>query len=598
MNEWPFHFDGCRLISKRVEMYFRLIFLSLISVGAGSAQIPHTLKEITEIGLIGTEFDERPSASLGSATAFPDGVEGLRIEGFDDNQKPWRLFLPRSGVPISRMHVYRADLDANRRADLLFSDVVIGNGRCVADGSVTTLMFDEVGRPVPWRMDNQALVEDGRVPVLMADLNGDTRAEIVTSDCRYARHEKVELAEDRWITGIYEARDTRWVPLRPESIEPYLLAIKERFPEFEPGFLEWLSSPEPLSPDRLDGLGERLPTKLTGLLSSEIGCDYMNGPPGSAAAEGGCTRMQMSSRTRYADGSVWAGWPPVIFDSPSGREIHFSKARENLETVMKAGLAVRIVGAGQTASYLWSDEAASSSTREIECGLAARVTESKAIKWWEQDVEEETGEEETLHFDTGAFTQPRPIETSAVRTRLPEKQQPPKGRYFSRDGRCFFMPFVESGDKAVREVEDCSKLPSLALEAKSGERILLNSRDNSRRLVSPKQRSFRSLKGYRSPVDGVIKEVRFQEIPGYSGEVVGAVDLEAQWLVQWRGSDRSWFVLHDEEGKPLTKALELEVAGELFDATLYSGAEFLGWHDGEPVEWLKVNVAFEWTVED
>jgi hypothetical protein len=160
------------------------------------------------------------------------------------------------------------------------------------------------------------------------------------------------------------------------------------------------------------------------------------------------------------------------------------------------------------------------------------------------------------------------------------------------------MPFVGTEDKAVREIEDCSKLPSLAIEAKSGERVLLNRRDNWRRVVSPKKRSVRSLRGFRSPVDHVIKEVRFQEIPGYSGEITGAVELGDEWLVQSRGNGRSWLVVHDEEGKPLTKALKFEVDGEPFDADIYTGAEFLRWSDGEPVEWVKVNVAFEWTVKD
>ena len=582
-------------------MYFRLICLSVILVGVATAQIPYPLKEIAEIGLIGTEFDERPSAGLGSATAFPDGAESLRIEGFDDNQKPWRLFVPRTGVPISRMHVFQADLDANGRTDLVFSYVLIGNGRCVGSGSVTTLMFDVAGQPVPWRMDNHALIEDGGVPVLLVDLNGDGRAEIVTSDCTYAQRESVELAEDRWITGVYEARDTRWIPLKLSSLEPWLLAMKQRFPEIEPGYVEWIRSPEQLSPYQLEGWGERGLTRLTGLLTNEIGCEYRNGlPPEDAIPDGGCTRMRMSHSTRYADGSVRADWPPIIVDSPSAREVHFfhfNNVRKHLEMVMAAGLPVRVIGAGQTASFLWVEGELGSPKREIELGLDARIADSRPIKHWERDLEE-TSVEREHSFDTGAFIHPLPIEPSAVPMRPPEKPGPPDGRYFSRDGRCFFMPFVDSGDKAVRELDDCSKLPSLALEAESGERVLLNSRGNWRRMVSAKRLSFRSMRGFRSSADQVIKQVTFHEIPGYSGEVVGAVELEPKWLVQWRGNGQSWFGLHDEKGNPLTRALEFEVDGELFDADLHTGAEFLRWSDGEPVEWLKVNVAFEWAVRD
>lgn len=567
-------------------MLARLICVLVLAHGGALSQTPFPLAEVAEIGMLGTESDGRELVDLGMAEAIPDDASSIRIEGHDDQGDPWRLWLPTSGAYNARLRVYQADLNGDGRRDLLFSDVGIGNGRCVGDGTVITLIFDSAGRPVPWIIPTRAMIQDDGNPVLLVDLNGDGRAEIITSDCEYALRQELYPGEDRWITGIYEARDTIWTPIRPPSLEPYLQAIKRRFPEIEPGYLEWVAAPAPLSPDPLEGWGERPWTKLTGVLMAEIGCESSEAVEFDRAGTGIlCTDMELSNRTRYADGSVRTDWPFVVLDSAAGREIHFAHRREALEKVLAAGFPVRVLGPGIESSILWTDANSEPQIRPVNLSLRTRVVRSKALKLADARVETPvaTGVRFELNPDgpagtgaTGQFFRFVPAGSDSPVGRLG------KGNYFSRRGNCFFMPISGSNYDTVHILDDCKELSPLNSEADSGARVLLNPAVGLRRVILPETRTFRVLEGFRWPFDKVRRELTFQHVPGHPGEMIGVVSLGAFWLVQWERSGETWLSIHGDDGEALSKALKNELNAELFDGDGEKGIEFVRWADEVP----------------
>jgi hypothetical protein len=134
--------------------------------------------------------------------------------------------------------VWTSDFDNNGRQDLLISTFDIGNGRCIDGATIYILMFDQFGRPVPWVAKSYSFevygrgtptvgfnFDSGRPPLPIIDTNGNKRAEIITLDCEYC-DPKFGVGEDRRITGIYEAKDARWVPMRKISVLPYLAVAK------------------------------------------------------------------------------------------------------------------------------------------------------------------------------------------------------------------------------------------------------------------------------------------------------------------------------------------------------------------------------------
>ncbi|MCP5110022.1 MAG: hypothetical protein GY953_04230, partial [bacterium] len=193
-------------------MFLRAFLAVAIAGGSAVAQRTFPLTEIDRIGHLGDDYGPRKFADLEFARAYGEEDDTLRIEGRDAAGQPWSLRLPRVGGVAGETRVFRADLDGNGRPDLLFSAMSFGNGRCIEGGSVTTLLFEDNGRPIPWRADTHGLTNDETIPVTLVDLDADDRAELVTSDCEYARTEERGMGEDRWISGVYEAQNARWVP--------------------------------------------------------------------------------------------------------------------------------------------------------------------------------------------------------------------------------------------------------------------------------------------------------------------------------------------------------------------------------------------------
>src|SRR5487761_2161835 len=119
--------------------------LSVWSVcpGAGSSG----LRFLDDIGDLGTD-NSRTFVQLGSTRAVWAN-DHIRFEGRDDQGKPWQALLPVSRG-LGKSEVWQADFDRNSRQDLLFAGFSSPSGRCLDIVTLSFLMFDEQGRPVPW----------------------------------------------------------------------------------------------------------------------------------------------------------------------------------------------------------------------------------------------------------------------------------------------------------------------------------------------------------------------------------------------------------------------------------------------------------------
>ena len=100
-----------------------------------------------------------------------------------------------------------------------------GNGRCIEGGDATSLLFDARGRPSPWFADTHGLTNDDSRPVTILDENSDGRAEIVIHDCEYAMD---RMGEERWIDGVFEAREGAWVEIESAMPGNYLRRLDSR----------------------------------------------------------------------------------------------------------------------------------------------------------------------------------------------------------------------------------------------------------------------------------------------------------------------------------------------------------------------------------
>jgi hypothetical protein len=195
------------------------LWLSGMALVCGQARFP--MKYLDEVGHLGDTSvnDHRKSANLVVARVFREG-EGstLRFEGRDLAGKPSRLWLPGVGG-VGWTDVWMADFDHNGQRDLLIGTHFPGNGRCVNGEEITILMFDARGRPIPWT--TATMLPNGSkypyVPAILRDVNRDGRAEVVTTGCEPGGWP----GEEHWrITGVYEARDARWIPLKDVTIVP------------------------------------------------------------------------------------------------------------------------------------------------------------------------------------------------------------------------------------------------------------------------------------------------------------------------------------------------------------------------------------------
>jgi hypothetical protein len=108
-----------------------------------------SLRYLGEVGHLWPPFSSRRSVTLGHVLVTSEADGGLVIAGHDDDQKSWRASVP-VGSGIGFTDVWQADFDRNGRQDLLIAAYAPQNGRCVDGMTLSFLLFNDHGQPVPW----------------------------------------------------------------------------------------------------------------------------------------------------------------------------------------------------------------------------------------------------------------------------------------------------------------------------------------------------------------------------------------------------------------------------------------------------------------
>jgi hypothetical protein len=150
----------------------------------------------------------------------------VRFQGRDDNGKAWQAILPIDGG-IGFTTIWQADFDRNSRPDILIAAYFPKNGRCIDEITLSFLLFDLHGRPIPWVIQTR-MPTTKRFPLIPAIFSShNDRTELVVTDCEFGA--SALLGQDRSITGIYEARDARWNLVRPTRLDAYRDLVRHRY---------------------------------------------------------------------------------------------------------------------------------------------------------------------------------------------------------------------------------------------------------------------------------------------------------------------------------------------------------------------------------
>jgi hypothetical protein len=309
------------------------------------------LRYLGDIGDLGMPGNSRTFAQLRQIRAVWTGG-GVRFRGRDNAGKSWEASLPVATGAIAHTDVWQADFDRNSRADLLIAAHSASNGRCVDEVTLSFLLFNEHGQPVPWVIRTRAPYShrSNPVPAIFSDLNHSGRAKIVVTDCIYG--DPTLLGEDRSIIGIYEARDATWSLVKPARLEPYVALVRQNH-RIRPRIDRLL----PTNPSDWPNQGNRLdphasPIHLTAIVSASVSC---RGPVRLPPMVDGkfqkdwkdpCDELGRN-RIQLSDGTVCYDWPTLVLDNQNGREI--VAASEHPEALLQSIVEQRlpVVLAGQ-----------------------------------------------------------------------------------------------------------------------------------------------------------------------------------------------------------------------------------------------------------
>jgi hypothetical protein len=520
-------------------------------IGLANAQTRFPMKYLDEVGHLGN-LDPRKSVNLGIATVFIEPEGDLRFEGHDIKGKPWRAWI-RAAAGVGGTDVWSADFDRNGHRDLLIAAYYPRNGRCIDEADIYTLMFDALGRPVPWRARSNSFAGYGRPPIAVVDANGDGRAEIVTVSCEYAFPSR-GLGEDRRVSGIYEARNARWRPAKNISDGPYLAAAKRHYGRRPPG-LRWLPTDPALWPDFLAGFDERPLTQAQSLATAEVGCGGVSFP----IVDGQIVRSKNDpcdtlkhNQIVFSDGEIRQSWPFVVIDSSDGRDIFLSDSSAVLRNVLKMGYRFKALGDPVSPDLLWVELQAGEQPGQISSRLRTREPNRTVL---------------------------------AVKETLPS-QLAAMDITFTAGQRCF----VRQPNNEVVELASCPALSNLVKADISGAGIRVS--EGIAWQILPQGNALRSLVAS----DGrELETINFESAAGASGNVYAAVPFHDDFLVEWHSGLRRWLVLHSANGRPLTTEMALPVDGELFDSQNYNGLQFLNSASDRSTELILVPASVEWS---
>jgi hypothetical protein len=493
-----------------------------------------------EVGHLGG-LDPRTSANLGIARVFPEPDGDLRFEGRDAAGKRWRVWLP-AAAGVGGTDVWTADFDHNGRQDLLISAMFPKNGHCTDGTTLYVLMFDQMGRPVPWVMPSHTFDGYGNPPVGVVDTNGDGRAEIVTVSCEYSDQLATGVLEDRQISGIYEARDARWYPLRNSSDHPYLAIVNPRAGE-DRRIARWLPTDPAKWPDFLAGFDGQQLTQLRSLITSAAGCGGIRLPIVDgrvvSSADDPCDSLKYD-RVVFSDGEPRQGWPFVVIDSSDGRDVFLSNKTAPLINLLKVGYRFKALGDDkESPSLLWANGRDGTQPGPI----------STVLRTWEQKR--------------------IPL---VVEERLPGAGLTAQDIIVNGEQRCFLIRANGENAAQLADWHDCP--------------------------ATNTSRSFRTRDGLE------LSARQFEPPAGILGRLIDAVAFNAAWelipfgegwIAEWQSGTRRGLALHSANGKPLTAEMALPADESLFDSERSSGLSFLRWKDGKPAELIIDLASVEWS---
>jgi hypothetical protein len=170
----------------------------------------------------GTITDEEIIKSL------PAGIVGttvtrlanndILLKGLDKNQKKWTVQIEGKSV-MYPYFVYTADLDNNEVTDLVFLYPTGGNG-LAPQTHLMTIMFDEMGRPIPFTADGYFDYDKKGIRDLV-DINHDGNGELIY----------MNFDDGYWITSLYSANKGRWEKIQGQfrmTTEKCTTVIKEK----------------------------------------------------------------------------------------------------------------------------------------------------------------------------------------------------------------------------------------------------------------------------------------------------------------------------------------------------------------------------------
>ena len=333
----------------------RILALIVASCVVAQAQARFPMKYLDDVGLVGLGLPySRNIIDLGLATVVSKN-DALLFEGHDRKGDSWHAWVPQtSGVGWTE--VWTADFDHNGQRDLLIAVHPGINGRCTGRADLLFLLFDQTGRPSPWYVSTE--IPNGKeypyLPAILLDLNSDGRAEILSTACEYGDQSAGHWTD--WsITGVYEARDTQWIPLRSANSAPYIQAATRAN-----GIKTWLPLKPSEWPDQ--GIGRDAPNSiaLKQLIPSDEHCHGINipiGPDGPfIPLNDPCDELR-HDRALYSDGRTRRGWPSVVIDGLHGREIFIANNEAALRRVIEKGYRVKLLGDDAEPSWLWAEEA-------------------------------------------------------------------------------------------------------------------------------------------------------------------------------------------------------------------------------------------------
>ena len=334
-----------------------LILLCLCSGPLWAA--PPWLRYLSDIGDLGTDRDPRTSVRFGrvQAVLIHDQV---RFQGRGDAGKKWQATLPVRGGLIGFTTVWQADFDHSSRPGLLIATFFPGNGRCVNPITLSFLLFDDHGEPVPWVI--QTFLPEGhkfpQVPAIFTSLNLNGLPQLVVTDCEYSTlmppgSDIPWHGEDWRIAGIYQAKDTAWNLVKPDQLAPYTALVRRNHRlELQSGrLLKTNPTDWPDQGNRLDPQASP-PVRVTAMLPPAEECSgvvhlppVVDGKLQTAGWKDPCDEIGLN-RIKLSNGTTCYDWPMVMLDGENGREIVAESEHPEalLETIVEQRRNVVLAG--------------------------------------------------------------------------------------------------------------------------------------------------------------------------------------------------------------------------------------------------------------